>query len=129
MDVIIELSKDRLFYAVPQHDYNIGFFGCGKTIEDAKADLYNSYCEAKEFSPQLPDDVKFEYSYDLSCFIKHFGKRYSFAFLNKLTGISEKMLMRYATGKSIPTEATVRKIAQRINVFKSELEEYNLATV
>jgi hypothetical protein len=36
INVIIERSKDGLFTAVPQHDYPVGFFGTGITVEEAK---------------------------------------------------------------------------------------------
>ena len=45
--VIIEMNNDGSYTAVPQHDFEIGFFGEGKTVEEAIADLDNSFGEAR----------------------------------------------------------------------------------
>lgn len=60
--VMIERGGDGVYTAVPQHKYNIGFIGCGKTIKDAMADLNQSLKEAQDILPELPDfafDVKY----------------------------------------------------------------------
>ena len=60
--VIIELGSDGVYTAVPQHKYNVGFIGCGKTIKDAMADVNQSLKEAQDILPELPDfafDVKY----------------------------------------------------------------------
>ena len=57
------MSLDGYYWAVPQHNFNIGFFGCGKTLEAMKSDLQNSYEEAKRFC-NLPEDVLFEYIFE-----------------------------------------------------------------
>ncbi len=74
IDVIIERGKDGLFTAIPQHEYSVGFFGSGKTVEEAIADLRNSHAEAKEMLSELPD---FEYNilYDIASFLQLFGKK------------------------------------------------------
>lgn len=61
--VIIEMNNDGSYTAVPQHDFEIGFFGEGKTVETAIADLNNSLLEARKYLPDLPEmewDLKFD---------------------------------------------------------------------
>lgn len=61
---MIERGSDGVYTAVPQHKYNIGFMGCGKTIKDAMADLSQSLKEVQNILPELPDfafDVKYAY--------------------------------------------------------------------
>ena len=58
--VIIERNNDGTFTAVPQHKHKIGFIGMGKTVEETMTDLQNSYNEAKEMLPSLPEMI-FEY--------------------------------------------------------------------
>jgi len=120
IDVIIERGKDGLFTAIPQHEYSVGFFGSGKTVEEAIADLRNSHAEAKEMLSELPD---FEYNilYDIASFLQLFGKKMSLAGLQTITGINRKQLSHYVTGHSKPSPATVRKIEQGIKAFTEEL--------
>lgn len=127
MQVIISLSGDGLYYAIPQHDLGIGFFGSGRSIDDAKLDLQNSYEEARQLESGLPDSVTFQYYYDISCFIKYFSKRYSMGFLHTLTGIPLYKLEEYAKGKATPTEKFARKFIERVNNFKEEINEYELS--
>ena len=49
--VIIEMNNDGSYTAVPQHDFEIGFFGEGKTVEKAIADLDNSFQEPLRHRP------------------------------------------------------------------------------
>ena len=61
--VIIEMNKDGSYTAIPQHNYEIGFFGMGRTVEEAIRDLDNSLGEAKVELPELPDmewDIQFD---------------------------------------------------------------------
>lgn len=65
--VIIERGDDGLYTAVPQHKYNIGFMGCGKTVKDALADLNQSFKEAQNILPELPYfTFKIKYTYQAS---------------------------------------------------------------
>lgn len=120
IDVIIERGNDGIFTAVPQHEYEIGFFGSGKTVKEAMNDLYNSHVEAKELLPELPD---FEYNtlYDVASFLQLFGKKINLAGLQTITGINRKQLNHYVTGHSKPSPATVRKIEKGIKEFQKEL--------
>ena len=61
--VIIERNDDGTFTAVPQHNQKVGFIGMGKTVEETMSDLRNSYSEAKEMLPTLPE-MSFEYKFD-----------------------------------------------------------------
>lgn len=120
INVIIERSKDGLFTAVPQHDYPVGFFGTGNTVEEAMADLHKSQVEAKELYPELPDFL-YKLHYDVPSFLQLFGRKLSLAGLQAITGINRKQLNHYVTGHSKPSPATVKKIEQGIRSFQQEL--------
>ena len=123
--VVIERDAAGEYTAVPQHDYPVGFFGCGKSVEEALSDLDNSHREAKEILPELPD---FEYAvkYDTASFLQYFGKKLSLAGLQAITGISRKQLSHYMTGHSKPSQATVRKIEEGLHRFQKELSHVAL---
>lgn len=56
------MNNDGSYTAVPQHDFEIGFFGEGETVEEAISDLDNSFQEARKHLPSLPEmewDLRF----------------------------------------------------------------------
>ena len=67
--VIIEMNNDGSYTAVPQHDFAIGFFGEGKTVEEAISDLDNSFQEARKFLPILPE-MEWDLRFDTASFLQ-----------------------------------------------------------
>ena len=118
--VIIELNADGIYTAVPQHNYKVGFFGEGKTVDEAIIDLNNSLQEAKECLPELPD-MEWELKFDTASFLQFYGDRMSLAGLQTITGINRKQLSHYVTGHSRPSAATVQKIQEGIRKFSQQL--------
>lgn len=118
--VIIERNNDGTFTAVPQHKHKIGFIGMGKTVEETMSDLQNSYNEAKEMLPSLPE-MTFEYKFDTASFLQYINGKLNLADLQTITGINRHQLSHYATGKSRPSVKTVRKIQEGIIRFSEEL--------
>lgn len=118
--VIIEMNNDGSYTAVPQHNYEIGFFGEGKTVEEAIADLDNSLQEAHNHLPSLPD-MDWDLRFDTASFLQYFSDRLSLAGLQTITGINRKQLSHYVTGHSRPSAATVRKIQAGIDRFSQQL--------
>lgn len=118
--VIIERNDDGTFTAVPQHKHKIGFIGMGKTVEETMSDLQNSYNEAKEMLPSLPEKT-FEYKFDTASFLQYINGKLNLADLQTITGINRHQLSHYATGKSRPSVKTVRKIQEGIIRFSEEL--------
>ena len=78
--VIIEMNNDGSYTAVPQHDFEIGFFGEGKTVEEAIDDLDNSFREACKHLPTLPN-MEWDLRFDTASFLQYFSGRLSLAFL------------------------------------------------
>ncbi len=120
INVTIERTPDGIYSAIPEHKYEIGFFGSGKTVEAAMKDLKQSHAEAKKMLPELPD---FEYNtqYDVASFLQLFSNKLSLAGLQTITGINRKQLNHYVTGHSRPSVATVKKIEKGLNEFQKEL--------
>ena len=120
INVIIERTPDGIYSAIPEHDYGVGFFGSGKTVEEAIEDLYTSHAEAKKMLPELPD---FEYitKYDVASFLQLFSEKLSLAGLQSITGINRKQLHHYVTGHRRPSPATVSRIEKGLSEFRKEL--------
>jgi hypothetical protein len=123
--VIIERNDDGTFTAVPQHNQKVGFIGMGKTVEETMSDLRNSYSEAKEMLPSLPE-MSFEYKFDTASFLHYINGRLNLADLQTITGINRHQLSHYATGKSRPTAKTVQRIQEGISRFADTLKQVRL---
>lgn len=102
-----------------------GLFGYGKTVQEAKDDLAESYREAVEAFGERPD-VEFSYIYDTASFLQAFGKRMSLAGLQAITGINRKQLSHYVNGNSRPSKATTERIATGLRRFQRELQGITL---
>ena len=75
VDVIIERGSDGTFDANMEtySDLEFWLLGQGKPVEEAKADLMNSYNEIKEiFAEQGKEveDLRFEFKYDIPSFLQ-----------------------------------------------------------
>lgn len=120
--VIIEMNSNGSYTAVPQHNHKTGFFGMGKTVEETLEDLDNSYKEAKEFSPKLPE-MEWELRFDTASFLQYYNNKLSLAGLQTITGINRKQLSHYVTGRSKPSKNTVNKIQTGIYSFAKQLSK------
>lgn len=120
--VILEMNSDSSYTAVPQHNFEIGFFGEGKTVEEAIADLDNSLCEARKHLSTLPE-MEWDLRFDTASFLQYFSDRLSLAGLQTITGINRKQLSHYVTGHSRPSRATVQKIQAGIDRFSRQLSQ------
>ena len=123
--VIIEMGSDGTYTAVPQHNYKIGFFGEGSTVEDAIADLEVSLKEAREFMPELPE-MQWSLRFDTASFLQYYNGKLTLAGLQTITGINRKQLSHYVTGHSKPSPSTVQKIQAGITRFSKQLSEVYL---
>ena len=123
--VIIERNSDGSFTAIPQHKQKIGFIGMGATVAETIEDLKNSYQEAKQLLPSLPE-MEFEYQFDTASFLQYVNGKLNFADLQTITGVNRHQLSHYATGKSRPTAKTVERIQEGILRFSRELSQIRL---
>ena len=83
-------------------------------------DLRNSYAEAKEMFPSLPE-MDFVYKFDTASFLQYINGRLNLADLQNITGVNRHQLSHYATGKSRPSSKTVQRIQEGITRFSEEL--------
>ncbi len=90
----------------------------GDTIEEIEEKMKEAvafYVEvAKEDGTPLPSPLKgeyeFEFKMDVQTLLTYFDKVIGKPALERLTGINQKQLWHYATGKSKPRPAQVKKI-------------------
>ena len=127
MDVIIKCEENGMFLAAPRHDYNVGLYGYGKSVEAAISDLRNVCEEAREFCPEIPEELEFNVMYEVPSFLQEYAAVFSLAGLEKITGIHQKQLGHYLNGNKRPRPETTHRIATSIAQFSQRLDHVQFA--
>lgn len=130
--VTIEFADNNLSAYVEGID---GVVAVGANAAEVKKNItealkiYKDTC--KEYDLDLPEvlaeDYEVLFKYDLATFLNTYGKVLSKAGLETLTGINQKQLWHYASGKSKPRKATVNRVAESIHAFANELTQIQFA--
>jgi len=127
VNVIIEKGNDNRFSAfMDYYEFDFGLSGFGKTAQEAIKDFYECYEEEKKicanegkYCPELEFDIR----YDLTSFLDYYAGILSKSGLEKITGINQKQLWHYSSGKRHPKPQTAMKIQQRIHQFADNLRQ------
>jgi len=125
--VIVERGSDDRYSAYMDCcDFDFGLAGFGATAKDALSDFYVAYEEEKAMHvkegkemPQLELDIR----YDVGSFLNYYAGIMSKSGLEKITGINQKQLWHYASGRRAPKSATVKKIQDRLYNFADTLKQ------
>lgn len=131
LNAIIEKGKDGTFdvhYDVNQENpYGFSLLGQGDTVQEAIEDFYVSRNEMKEYyqeaGKEFPENLEFEFIYDVSSFLESYSDKISLAGLGRLTGINRKQLSHYLTRKRNPSRKTVEKIETALHDFGKEISQ------
>ena len=105
-----------------------GVYGAGETVEDARKNVLEGlklYIEQNNGNlPEiLKGDYDIEFKYDVQSFLKRYSKQLSLSGLEVVTGINQKQLSHYVTGRKSPRKNTVKKIEQSIHDFAKDLSQ------
>jgi len=129
--VIIEKGKDHRFSAyMDYYELDFGLSGFGKTAQEAINDFYECYEEEKNMQShegKIMPDLEFEIQYDLTSFLDFYAGILSKSGLEKITGINQKQLWHYSSGKRRPKTETAMKIQNRIHQFADDLRQVQFA--
>ncbi|MCL1942437.1 MAG: type II toxin-antitoxin system HicB family antitoxin [Candidatus Azobacteroides sp.] len=129
LKIIIEKSSD--YYDAYAENCE-GVYGAGITAEEAKQNVsegLNLFVNSRK-KEDLPDILKSEYnivfSYDIRSFLNYFGKLFSFAALERITKINQKLLQHYASGLKKPGQTQIKKIEKAFHELAAELSAVEL---
>ena len=125
--VIIEKGADGSYDARMNNRY-LDFFllGQGSTVKEAIEDFYITHQDMKalyEEDKKIFPKLDFEYIYDLSSFLEYYSKIFSFAALERLTGVNQSQLSQYVQGYRKPSKKTAKKIEDKLHEFARELNQ------
>ena len=127
VDVIVEKGKDNLFSVnMDYYEFDFGLSGFGKTASEAISDFYQCWKEARNMyndeKKNIPE-LEFDIHYDVCSFLDYYGGILSKSGLEKVTGINQKQLWHYSSGKRHPKPATARKIQESLHRFAEDLRQ------
>lgn len=122
INVLIERGKDGTYgaYIDGNNPLRCGIIGDGKTAEEAKRNFMDGVRSFKE-DGFIPDNVRFEFSYDITSFLNYYSQVLTLAGLSRLTGVAQGQLSHYMTGRRHPSAKTVEKMQKAINDFGKDL--------
>ena len=125
--VIVECGKDGKYSAFMDcYDYDFSLAGFGSTAKGAIADFYACVEEEKSMSERdgktMPE-LEFDIQYDVSSFLNYYSGILSKSGLEKITGINQKQLWHYSSGKRKPTRQTTLRIQDNLHRFAANLSE------
>jgi hypothetical protein len=127
VDVIVEKGTDNLFSVnMDYYELDFGLSGFGKTASEAIDDFYLCWEEEKEMCEKegksIPE-LEFNIKYDVTSFLDFYAGILSKSGLEKVTGINQKQLWHYSSGKRNPKPATARKIQESLHRFADDLRQ------
>ena len=123
--IIIERGYDGLFSFYMNDDrFDFGLNGQGNTVEKARREFQLAYEELREMyqeESKIFPQLEFVYEYDVPSFLNYYDGILSKSGLEKITGINQKQLWHYSSGKRKPNRETIRKIQDGLNRFAKDL--------
>ena len=124
--IIIEKGADGTYSVYPDN-LEITMIGEGKSVEEAKADFYNSYKEVidyhKDCGKELPEsmrDMEFEFKYDISSLFNEFNFINVSKFAQWL-GLSPSLMRHYKSGDTYISAQQAKKIEEGLHSMARQL--------
>lgn len=127
--IIIEKGLDGGFDVRTDDHFNADYMvlGQGATIEEAKADFFTCYNDIKQLyqdeNKPFTEITEMEYRYDTASFLAHYSKVFSYASLERLTGVNQTQLSQYVQGYRKPSPKTTKKIQTALHNLAQELQQ------
>ncbi len=128
MKVTATIEKTQYGYDIHMTDKHLDFMllGQGDSVKEAMEDFYICRDEFKEMYEDEQKDfpvLEFTFKYDLSSFLEYYTTYFSYASLERLTGVNQAQLSQYVQGYRKPSKKTAEKIQQKIHQFAEELHQ------
>jgi len=124
--VTVELSENNYSSYIEELP---GCVSTGKTFEELKNNMQKAvefHIEtSREFGDEIPAvfDSGFElvYKFDTASLLQHYRGIFTNSALERITGINQRQLQRYASGKSKPRASQITKISDALHTMGREL--------
>lgn len=122
----IERGYDGSYSAHLSHkNLSFGLRGDGASTREAVKDFLQTADDMRSYyaeaGKEFPEDLEFEFRYDVPSFLQFYAYAFTLAGLERITGVNQKQLGHYISGHRKPSEKTIRKIEERIHAFGQEI--------
>lgn len=127
--IIIEKGLDGSFDVRTDDTFNADYMvlGQGATIDEAKADFLTCYNDIKQLyqdeNKSFTEITEMVYRYDTASFLAYYSKVFSYASLERLTGVNQTQLSQYVQGYRKPSPKTTKKIEVALHNLAHELQQ------
>ncbi len=124
--VTVELSENNYSSYIGELP---GCVSTGKTFEELKNNMQEAvefHIEtSREFGDEIPalfdDGFDLVYKFDTASLLQHYRGVFTNSALERITGINQRQLQRYASGESKPRAAQITKISDALHAIGREL--------
>jgi hypothetical protein len=129
IEVTVEKGDDKTYTAYISGDNPLpfGLLGDGNNVQEAIDDFKESFNQMRAFYEksklEFPENVEFNFKYDMASFLSYYSKILSLSGLEKLTGVNQGQLSHYVTGRRKPSKKTVQKIEEELHNFAEEISQ------
>lgn len=131
LTVIIERTQNNYSAYVREVD---GIIAVGNSVQEIKQGIIDNITalvdECKEYGGEIPQELQGDYSLtykmDTCSLLQFYEKIFTKAGLERITGINQKQLWHYASGKRTPRPEQSLKIETALHRLGEELIAINL---
>ena len=131
LTVIIERTENNYSAYIQEVD---GIFATGNSVQEIKQGVIDSISvlveDCKEFGGEIPRELQGEYvltfKMDACSLLQFYEKIFTKAGLERITGINQKQLWHYASGRRVPRPEQTLKIETALHRLGEELMAINL---
>lgn len=128
--IFIEPSQYGYSAYMEDNDLDYGLIGEGKTVKETIKDFDLSYEGMRDYYKEIGkpfEEIEYEFFYDTASFLAAYGKTFSLAGLEIITGVNQTQLGHYLHGRRKPTRKTIDKIQRGVERFARELTAIRFA--
>ena len=114
----IECNKNGFYSVYTNDEFPFGFFGEGKTQEEAMEDFVETFKAFRDDHQKQTGEyveAEFDFVMDISALLQEFKDIINLRALSDVTGISKVMLSQYACGTRHPKPAQRQRIINGIH--------------
>ena len=116
--MVIERSKD-CYWAYAEN--LAGVSGGGDTVEEAKKEALNALELQKELGNIANREYEIRYKYDAESLLQYYKGILNNPAIERITGINQKLIHQYSTGKKKPRIAQRQKITEALHRLGREM--------
>ena len=116
--IVIERSND-CYWAYAEN--LAGVSGGGDTVEEAKKEALNALALQKELGNIANREYEIRYKYDAESLLQYYKGILNNPAIERITGINQKLIHQYSTGKKKPRIAQRQKITEALHRLGREM--------